>query len=312
MKDNETPKKSSESMTAFLHKASDLTKKSADGIKEAAKTISEKAKSDSYLRKVKKYNPLFPDKFKSENFNLPNMIEIVDDAVRRGIDVCEGAIGWISKVNDVEILHLYDEWIEESGIQFIPSGTCNTMYYVDNFDRNRFIKIDCIFDKAHEEKLAELERIAYLLGAKSCSIELVECAESIEVKRASFKANESWENKISSSEKSENSYQNVSLNKRSGKTTSYFKGSDTPTRPELKWFAHDDTIKRLIDMRCSDKNSIKSRILELKGSSSATMSQTAACSIDAVMGKMNGKANAEMEKQVKKENSSKLVYEIEF
>jgi hypothetical protein len=71
--------------------------------------MSEKAKQDSYLRKMKKYNPLFPDVYTGSDFIVPNMIVIVDEAVRRGIDVCEGAIGWLDTENGIETLYLYDD-----------------------------------------------------------------------------------------------------------------------------------------------------------------------------------------------------------
>ena len=85
-----------------------------------------------------------------------------------------------------------------------------------------------------------------------------------------------------------------------------------PIRPSLKWFAHDDNIKKLIDMRCSDRNAIESRTLELQGSSSATMSQKTALAIDEAITKIGIKTHSTMEKQVKKENHSKLIFEIEF
>jgi hypothetical protein len=101
-------------------------------------------------------------------------------------------------------------------------------------------------------------------------------------------------------------------NQRSGKTLTYFEGNNAPCIPQLKWYAHDDNIKRLIEMRCSHNNSIKSRTLELEGSSSATMSQKTACSIDASLKKIGNKSNVTMEKQAVKENTSKLIFEIEF
>ena len=79
--------------------------------------------------------------------------------------------------------------------------------------------------------------------------------------------------------------------------------------PVLKWFAHDENIKHLIEMRCSDNNSIKSKILELKGSSSATMSKKCACAIDKIL---NIKGSLSMEKQTIKEYNNILLYEIEF
>lgn len=95
----------------------------------------------------------------------------------------------------------------------------------------------------------------------------------------------------------------------SGKTVSHFQGSDTPKKPNLKWFLHDVNIQKLIEMRCADRNSIKSRVLELKGSSSATMSKNMACAIDDIL---NIKGSISMENQSIKEHSNVLIYEIEF
>lgn len=90
--------------------------------------MAEKNKNEALLRKIKKYNPLFPETYMSEAFNLPNMIQIVDDAVRHGIDVCEGAIGWLNSESGMEVLHLYDEAVEMSRIQFVPNVECNAIY----------------------------------------------------------------------------------------------------------------------------------------------------------------------------------------
>ena len=90
-------------------------------------------------QRIRHYNPLFREKFFSKEFTLPNVIQIVDDAVRRGVDVCEGAIGWTKKVGGVEILYIYDEFVKESGIKFVPFVKCDAVYCVDNFDRNKFI-----------------------------------------------------------------------------------------------------------------------------------------------------------------------------
>ena len=167
-------KKSAEALSGLVQSTVDFSKKAAADAKVGVAAMVEKSKADSYARRMKKYNPLFPDQYKSESFNLPNIIMIVDDAVRRGIDVCEGSIGWLRKENDVEILCLYDEAVTFSGLQFVPAATCDSVYYVDSFDRKRFVRLDCLFRKSHEEKIAELQHIAYCLGAKNCSIQIRE------------------------------------------------------------------------------------------------------------------------------------------
>ena len=244
---------------------------------------------------------------------LPNIIMIVDDAVRRDIDVCEGAIGWLSKESGVEVLCLYDEAVKMSGIQFVPTVTCDAIYYVDSFDRNRFIRTDCIFSKAHEERLAELKNIAYSLGAKTCSIEISEASFEVSLSKKKVNLNGSIKNtNVSTNEKIEQSLSHENSSQRSGKIVVKFEGSDTPKRPKLKWFEHDDNIKKLIEMRCKNTNAIKSETLELSGASSATMSQKTAYAIDGAISKMGVKGASDMEKNAKSEHKSKLIFSIEF
>ncbi|MDO5413965.1 MAG: hypothetical protein Q4F78_00745 [Bacillota bacterium] len=97
-------KKGLDLVSGALNKATDIgksvaynaqsgAKELAENVQSTASDLAEKAKNDAYLRKLKKYNPLFPDKYNDASFDRPNLITIVDDAVRRDIDVCEGAIG---------------------------------------------------------------------------------------------------------------------------------------------------------------------------------------------------------------------------
>lgn len=282
-------------------------------MQKGVQDLSAKAKNESYLRRLKKYNPLFPDTYQSETFNIPNMIMIRDDAERRGIDVCEGAIGWLDNANGMEVMCLYDEAVKMSGIQFIPTITCDAIYYVDNFDRNRFIRTDCIFSKAHEERLAELKNIAYSLGAKTCSIEISEANFEVSLSNRKSNLNTNVKNtSISTNEKFEQSLSHENSSQRSGRIVVEFEGSDTPKRPKLKWFEHDENIKKLIEMRCKNTNAIKSETLELSGASSATMSQKTAYAIDGAISKMGVKGPSDMEKHAKSEHQSKLVFNIEF
>ena len=308
-------KKGAEAVSGFLQKTSDLGKKTVSDVQAGAVALSEKAKQDSYMRRLKKYNPLFPDVYNSEGFNLPNMIMIRDDAERKGIDVCEGAIGWLNSDSGMEVLYLYDEFVPHSGITFIPSADCDAIYYVDSFDRKRFIRIDCIFKKAHEERLAELKHVAACLGAKSCTIEINE--SSVEVssakKKAAFGSSGIFNGvKASTAESAEQNTSSKVAAQRSGKIHVQFEGHTNPQQPTLKWFANDDIVKNLINSRCSGKNLLKLETLELSGSSSATMSQKTACSIDNAVGTMKLAGSSDMETQAIKENHSTLFFSIEF
>lgn len=334
MKISIDPKKSVEAVSGLLQKTADFGKKTVADVQASAVALSEKTKQDNYLRRLKKYNPLFPDVYFSSEFNLPNMIMIRDDAERRGIDVCEGAIGWLGNEGGMEVLYLYDEAIASSGIQFVPSADCNAVYYVDKFDRKKFVRTDCIFELAHDERLAELEHIAYSLGAKRCTIDISVTDKSIKKTKNQFrfakKANMHLQEESNDEETCSvdgdaivqvDSHYELTHKQESKRCSELaWEGSDNPKKPRLKWFAYDNGVKGLIEMRCKAGNKVNHRTLKIYGSSSSTMSKDTACRIDSALsciagsyeGKSGGKRNAELESKVIKESERIFIYNVEF
>lgn len=316
-------KKSAEVLATIAQGTTDLGKKVAEGVKSGTATVVEKTKvnaaavvektkNEAYARRLKKFNPLFPDKYNDESFNLPNIIVIVDDAVRKDVDVCEGAIGWLGKEHGVEVLYLYDEAVPSSGIQFIPTATCDAVYYVDSFDRHSFIKADCYFQKVQEERSAELEHIACCLGAKWCSVEIVETQKTSQARKRKAELKENVKG-VKSEESAEQSASAKNTKELHSRNYSKFQGNDVPQKPTLKWFAHDNTIQQLIAARCSGDNSITVKELDFYGSSFATMSKKAACAIDCALATMDSASGStSMEDQATKEQESRLVFHVEF
>ena len=303
------------SLGSALKKTTKISKDAVQSAQHGAVELYDKAKSDRKIRKTKKYNAIFLDQFTAKDFFLPNLIRIVDDAVRRDIEACEGAIGWLSIEKGMEILHLYDEAIEVSGINFVPTPRCDAIYYVDSFDRNRFINIDSIFNQAHEERLAELKHIAYSLGATRCVIQISESSTTSRLSwsKADLKAQDPL-NSDSAILKRGWINTNINQENRSGSIIATFNGSNTPVPPQLKWFSYDNNIKRLIEMRCNNQNgnNILSETLEIKGATSRTMSQKTAYSIDAIIKKIGMKSSLGMESNAMRESLSKLIFTIEF
>ena len=166
-----------------------------------------------------------------------------------------------------------------------------------------------IFSKAHEERLAELKQIAYALGAKSCTIEITESTQESNSsnRSANFGGKLGTMGKIGM--KTDNSTANTNAKKRSGKITAVFDGSVAPQYPELKWFANDENINNLIQMRCKDPGRLKYEELKLSGSTSATMTQKTAAAIDCLKGLKGG---ISMQSQALVEHSSELFFTIEF
>jgi len=103
-----TGKKGAEFAKDVVVQTAKGSKALATGLAKSAKDISEKAKNEGYIRRLKKYNPLFLAEYNREDFFVPNIICIVDDAVRRDVDVCKGAIGWRENKKGTEVLFLYD------------------------------------------------------------------------------------------------------------------------------------------------------------------------------------------------------------
>ena len=310
-KATKTSKKGMEVATQVLSQTASGGKSLAVGIAKSAKELSEKAQIDSYNRKIKKYNPLFPEEYYSTDFFLPNIITIVDDAVRRDIDVCKGAIGWRENKKGTEVLFLYDEFVEQCGLKFLPNAICDEIYYVDPFDRTCFVKIDYIFQRTHEEKIAELEHIAYSLGAKKCSIEIEEKQITHDKKKRNMDAKED-KSTATAVETYEAESSSDSMQKRSSKSTTEFAGNDQVSMPNLKWFANDNNILNLIDYRCKGGNEVKIKTLTLSGSSATTMSRKAAYSIDAAVMDMGITNSYSMEDKSVKESAMVILYHLEF
>ena len=275
-------------------KVSDIGKKTIEG----AKSFAEQTQKNIHDQQAKKYIPVTKEEFNDEDFQIPSIIKITDDSANREFVESEDAIGWIEQHKDVPVLHMYNSFTKDCGLTFAPLAQKDDVYCMDKFNANIYINANQIFGKATKEKLAELSNIAYILGAKSCSVEILEAEDEMDSGNAKIGIKGIG---IAAGEKSTTS------NKQSGKNRSNFEGHDNPQEPELKWFAHDDNIKWLIEMRC--KRAIKSNILELEGSSSKTISKSAACAIDDLLG---AKGNSSMEKQAMKEYNNVLVFEIEF
>ncbi|MBE7019477.1 MAG: hypothetical protein E7413_06345 [Ruminococcaceae bacterium] len=307
MNEKENKNVAVKTVSNIVQKTAGAGKKIAINTKQGFKNTIERAKEKSHQKKLKRLNPVFPEQYNSLDFHLPNVIMIVDDATRKNEKLCEGAIGYLENNSNVEIFCLYDEAVAFSKIQFVPNAVCDATYCVDPYDRNRFIRSDCFFNKAHEEKLAELKHIAHCLGAKKCSIEISEStsASKEQSRRAEFKGEYQGS---SIAENTESSFLGSQRDARSGTVEIEFAGNSNCKTPTLKWFANEDTIKRLIEMRMTDSNAVLSETLKISGSSTASMSQKTAAAIDGAV----GKASVSLSEQAKKEYNSTLIYRIQF
>lgn len=283
----------------------------AENAPAIAKGAIDKIKEEAINGQLRKYNPLFPEEYESKDFNCPNMLMIVDEAQRRNIEVCKGAIGWRSKPNDVEVLHLYDNAVEQSGLTFVPAPMCDTIYYVDPHQKNMYINIDELYETIQQQKLAELSRVAYSLGAKSYSIEIVE--EEKEFRKRAAKGGMKGSVKIAKAEihvESDKEYEKKS--RRKAFRTEEFTKVRTPVRPALNWFKGDHNIQGLIEQVCEGDGSLKKSDIQIECAKSAVMSQALAGKVDAAVKKLGVNAAVNVKQEAKSEFASKIYFHIEF
>lgn len=296
--------------------ASEATERATDAIQKGSQIAIEKAQDAGEELRRSHYNPVFPDEYRDPEFDLPRMVIIADEDERKGIDVCEGACGWLSKHKGLEVLHLYDEFVDESGLRFLPFPSCDTAYYSHPFDRELFVNIASYMDVMQQDKLSELKNVAHKLGAKHCKLEAFEEEKTVRLGKLNASRGvripvEGTSAKVD--ETAEAEARTMSLRSRGILFDQTFEGSDNPVRPELKWFAHDSEIKSLIDMRCANSgNATKTYTVKIECKNSATMSVAAAEKIDAALGKLGAKANFSLKGEIQSESRQTMLLKLEF
>lgn len=279
----------------FREKVADVTEKGLDWLEK------------------KYYAPIFSETLmdQREGEKHQNLIVIVDEARRKNNKTCEGAVGWLSKEKRQEVLNLYDSAVQESGITFLPSAQINTVYWRNPLDRMQYVKVNEFFDFMQENKLAELERIAMMLGAVKCSISYEEQSSKHEEKQRTQKHKTSYiriNAEVDETSEVERDY----LSNKEILLTSEFKKSDKPIRPEnLKWFEHDGKIKNLIDIVCMGRKLVKKTIV-INSDITSIISEADAASIDAAYMKISGGSKLDFKKKVREESKKRLVFTVEF
>lgn len=279
---------------------------------DAATKAGEAASSGKQKMMESIYRPVFPEEYTSSDYNRPKMIAIANSAERKDVEVCAGSIGWSDTAAGVNVLHLYEESVPFSGITFYPQALCDSVYYEDSLTPGRFINLDCYFDVLQKDRITELRRIAYELGARKCTLESTEEAKSVSMAKGGIKAKAKIKKGLSGG--ADASRKSSSASSKSIVFTQTFEGNAKPKRPELKWFAHDQEIEFLISTRCNgdDSNATKQYRVELESSSTQTMSVQLAAKLDKALGKLGATCNFTLQDEAYTESRRRLVFEVEF
>ena len=323
---NKTDRKVSLNMAIDFKKGANLLKSAADKVGEAGKNVanaakdgvqslSDKAHELSSQAKVKqleellrKFPPVSREEFANSTFAMPQLIQIIDNALRQEISEYRGVLGWSEKEDSVDILHLYHAYVPDSHIRFLPSATCGSVYCAHPFDEQCYISLDNYFSYIQQAKLAELQHIAFSLGVKHYWVELMETASQSDNSKNAVSLSGL---KVAKGNAERTTQSSAYLQSKSLAEMSFSEGRD-PQPPELHYFAQDENIKKLIEMRCSadKKSALTSYTIELNNSSSAAMSASTAAKISIAANKMG--AGGTFQAQSAREQNSKMVFKLEF
>ena len=266
------------------------------------------------------YKPVFPDEYNSPDYKIPKMIVIKDEASRKGIDVCKGAIGWADKIGELEALCMYDDWAKTCGLSFMPTLTLDTAYYVHPFDSSKYVRVEDYITTMKKDMDAELADVAYCLGAKSYKI------EHTEKKSRSFHVKGHSKNSGSAPLLVYGDPVQASLDGKGKVSFGYahesecheflqqtFAGEAKASVPELRWYKDDSSVNQLIKTRCSEgMNVSKTYRCEITNTYSACVGMGLAKKLDGALAAIKIGQKDKLQSELKKDSKMEYVYEVNF
>lgn len=301
---------------AVAEKAIEVGEAASEVVSATAQKTAEAAADGVEKLQIARYHPVSQETLESPDFTMPKLVTIVDNSERQDIAVMQGAIGWLSDEAGVKVLHLYEKAIEQSGISFFPYPECWSVFYVDRFSE-RYVNLDSFFKTMLDEKLAELQDVAYCLGAKECTVKVYEKAKQIKVKKGHLAGGAKGKvtnQKASADVSLDANAEAIKNAERKAVLTQQFKGSDTPTVPELKWFKDDPKIQQLIKARCDEASDNKVNVhhLYIENNISASMNAKAAAKIDGALKKMVADLDVSIEGEALEEQRQVFELDVVF
>lgn len=266
------------------------------------------------------YKPVFPDEYNSPDYKIPKMIVVKDEASRKGIDVCKGAIGWADKIGELEALCMYDDWAKTCGLSFMPTLTLDTAYYVHPFDSSKYVRVEDYITTMKKDMDAELADVAYCLGAKSYKI------EHTEKKSRSFHVKGHSKNSGSAPLLVDGDPVQASLDGKGKVSFGYahesecheflqqtFTGEAKASVPELRWYKDDSSVNQLIKTRCSEgMNVSKTYRCEITNTYSACVGMGLAKKLDGALAAIKIGQKDKLQSELKKDSKMEYVYEVNF
>ena len=278
-----------------------------DKLKDTAKntydTVKTNLDQNQQERDLKTLRPIFESTLSDTDFFVSKL-----DKKHAESKVCQNSIGHIDTYGGLEVINIYRDKVKYFGLTFFPNNDAE-LYYVDPTDHERYIELDNYFSQLKNERISELERIAFDLGAKHFKVLYKEQTIS------SSKVNVNHKSKLNILKSGANS--DVDINVSTDKFCSVEIAAQSdfighkPQEPVLRYLKHEPHILNLIDLRMNEAP-ITHKKMEIKLIESSGIKTNDAVKIDAAIKAMRFESRTSIVAEVNQESQRSFEYEIDF
>ena len=273
--------------------------------KKAASAVKDSADARAREQELKALCPIFEDDLVSTDFLMPKLVRITEmDEKRKESEVCKESIGHMTVQKDVRIVNIYRDKVTSFGLTFYPDMD-SEIYYVDPFDRDRYIALDDYFGYLKVARINELQKIAQDLGATYFKVTYIEKRSTFSEKKGKVVAKSPINADVD--------YDASSADFSSVEVSAEMKcPGHAPIKPQPVYLQRDPSIQSLIALRMDKDAPITHQKYTLKLSNSSGIKEKDAVKIDAALKAMKCSGNVSVATEAKKEANRFFEYEIDF
>ena len=282
-------------------------------MKKAGVIAAQKAEDVSNDVQRMRLKPVFDDQLR--NKALPMMIRICEpDKQHLESPVCQGSVGYLVSAQSMDVLNLYSEYADSYNIDFYPQMG-EDIYFRHPFLTNRYIKLNDYFGFLKEEKIGELGKIAYDLGATFVKVSLRAQNKTFTNAGAKVQGNLPGQKQkgFKASGQIVAKYDLKNSKELEVCLEEEMKGGN-PKMPQLHYFENEAHIQNLIEMRLDDgDNDVYSQKYCVNYNTSKSIDANMAAKMDAALKKMkllNG--NASISGEIEDESRLFFEYVVKF
>lgn len=290
-------------------KAHDVAEQAVEKAKEGGKFVGRELEVAKLEFDKKRIRPVFSFDHVINDENMPTLIRIFSDDKLQEHPVLNGAKGHQKRVRQIDILNIFVEHVEDTGIEYYPC-IMETVYCKNPYKSNMYISLDEYFDYLKKAKVDELETIAHKLGAKHVKIEFKKQRERI----VALSGNAEVGIKKLGAAQAKHDQRKEEFASMEVAAEVDFDGNEEPLRPELVYFKNESDIIALVNMRIDpdSRNKIKSKTYRLALNKTEEMQENTAIQIDAALKKLECTGDATFQSRVRSAQRTVLEYSIVF